>query len=225
MAGEAGGRGAALVERRLGGGAVGHDADRGHVEAEEEVAHGGVAGHHELVDGRGVHGQGRDRAGQVAEERALQQPALLLSVEADAGHDVRAPEALGVLERVGGHEASRLQVVQAQGHRGGADVEGQAVERARGLAERLAVEEHEAAVAGDRGVEALRRARGGRPSPSRCAGCRAAGCGSARRPAPGARCGRRGGSGPRGGSPAGPGATAARRPSPPRPGTRGTCPA
>ncbi len=55
---QAGGRGPAVVERRLGRRAVGHHADRGHVQAEEEVAHGGVAGHHQLVDRRGVHGQG-----------------------------------------------------------------------------------------------------------------------------------------------------------------------
>ena len=72
---QAGRRGAALVERGLGRRAIGHDADRLHVEAEEEVAHRRVADHGQLVDRERVGGQAADRARQVAEERALQQPA------------------------------------------------------------------------------------------------------------------------------------------------------
>ena len=67
----------------------------------------------------------------------------------------------------------RLEVVEPQGDGGGADVEGEAVQRAVGLGEGLAVEEHEAAFAGHRGIQGRQALLEPRRSRSRCEGSRA----------------------------------------------------
>ena len=97
------------------------------VETEEQIAHRGVSGHHDLDDAAGIVRQVLQRPGEIAQKGALQQPPAMLGVVLDACHDVGAAEPLRVLEGVRCADFTCLQIEEAHHDGCGSKVDGKAV--------------------------------------------------------------------------------------------------
>ena len=147
-----------------------------HVELEQQVAHGRVAGDDDLVDLLPGEPEAPSQLEDLVADRVGQGPLQLspefAAVVGNAVHDVAAAEALGILEGADRDRRSRLQVDQLHHHRGGAEVDRQPVEVPAVGVDRLAVVEHAAAPARHYRVEGdlLFDARGQdlRGPPQRC---------------------------------------------------------
>jgi hypothetical protein len=73
-------------------------ADRSDIETEEQIAHRGITRNGVFINRRRRDGQTIDYAGQVSEQRALEQTAGVIGVVLDARHHIGAGEALRILE-------------------------------------------------------------------------------------------------------------------------------
>ena len=140
----------ALVKLVLGDRTIRHLAKRIHVQPEEQIAHDRVTNQHHLVNAPGRHAERLNSPAHVTGERTAQQPALVVSVELHPRQYVGAAEALGILERLASLDAAGLEINQSHRHGGGAQVHGQAMKRAGGSVDFLAVEQHPVAIADDR---------------------------------------------------------------------------
>ena len=89
-------------------------ADGLHVDAEEDVSHGGVPDDHDLVDVPAVEAQFARHPPDLEIERRqhdlLKLAVKLAAVVRDAVHDVAAPEPLGVLKRCGVEHVARFEI-------------------------------------------------------------------------------------------------------------------
>ena len=103
-------------------------ADALDIDAEQDVPHGGVGGHHDLVDVRRALTEVGDHLpdaltdgcyGGVLKLAGHAPPRLV----GDTVHDIAAAELLGVLEAGDGDGLARLQVDQLQHHGGGSQVD------------------------------------------------------------------------------------------------------
>ena len=147
----------------LDGGLVGFLADPLNVQLEKDVAHGGVGGHHDLVDrmaiqpepGATVH----DGAADGGRGGLLQLARLVVTVVGDAVHHVAAAEGLRVLEGGAVHALPGLQVDEVEHHRRGAEIDRKPEHAPTIAIHYRPVVEHLVASPGDEGVERLGRGR------------------------------------------------------------------
>ena len=148
----------------LDGGLVGLLADPLHIQLEQDVAHGGIGRHHDLVDRLAVGAEPGATVddGAVDGRRCglLQLAGLVVAVVGDAVHHVAAAEGLRVLEGGAVHALPGLQIDEVEHHRGGAEIDREPEDLAPVTVHHLAVVEHFVAPPGDEGVE--RRGRAGR---------------------------------------------------------------
>ncbi len=93
----------------------------------KQIAHGGIAHHHHLVNAARGDRKFLDGVAQVTGQRPPQQFARMLAVVMDARHHVGTAEPLRVFERRIGDAGAGLQVEKTQHHGGGSQVHGDAV--------------------------------------------------------------------------------------------------
>ena len=151
--GEAGRGALALSHFDFGDRAVGVLPDRVHALPEEEIAHGGVAHHHHLVDGLRIDRELFNGVGQVAGQRAQQQLARMLGIVGDARHHVGAAETLRILKRCVRDQFAGFQIEQTQHDRRGTEVHRDAVNWAVEPLDLDAVDQDAISVACDRRIE------------------------------------------------------------------------
>ena len=139
----------------LGNRAVGALADRADIESEEQVPHGGITRHHDLVDRRAVAVEIIYAVPEIGEQGSLQEPSRMVAVVLDSCHDVAAAEALRIFEAGGGNLFSGLEVQESEHHGGRSEVERDSVEGAGRPDQGLAIEQDPLTIASDSRLESI----------------------------------------------------------------------